>query len=121
MSNPFLPSHSNWYGYCYNNNYEPITNYFQDLCIAEHFGGEKSIDRVLREVMRYIDVNGGYKAFTELCIILNSRCWDFWHIEGQDSKLGKYYSDLYYEYKDKFYEKYGDNEEACDYFFEMTD
>jgi hypothetical protein len=41
-------------------------------------------------------------------------------IEGREKYI-ELYSELWFKAKDDFYKKYGKNEEACDYFFNMTD
>ena len=102
------------------NNQERITTLFSDLSIAEWWeknGGEKdaikdTFNRVCKEWVE------DYKFFTEFVISLNHKCW-MWY--GTDDNLSRLYRDLYYEARDKFYDKYEDDEDACRYFFEMTD
>ena len=46
-----------------------------------------------------------------------------WYHYDSDVKLplSELYSELYYKYKDLYYEQFEENSEATDYFFEMTD
>ena len=66
-----------------------------------------------------------YKAFTEAVVSINMLAWAHYQLkrqgyEGRDPFI-ELYSNLYYQATDDFYEKFGGNTEACDYFFQMTD
>ena len=66
-----------------------------------------------------------YKAFTEVVMCINLLSWanDKLKQQGFDDrdKWVDFYSELYYKARDDFYEKWGDNDEACSYFFTCTD
>ena len=68
---------------------------------------------------------GDYKAWTEVVIALSmlSFAHDQLRKQGFDGRdeFIRLYSDLYYKAKDDFYDKYEGDEDACDWFFEMTD
>ena len=94
---------------------EKITTFFSDLGTAEWYG-EKAVNETYRDVVgSWI---GDYKYFSEFVLALNWKCW-YWY--DRDNNLSRLYSDLFYKAKDKFYSHYKDNQEACDYFFELTD
>ena len=66
-----------------------------------------------------------YKAWTEVVIAVNMLAWAHDNLRKQGyagrEPFIELYSDLYYEAKDAFYEKYTGDEEKCHYFFQMTD
>lgn len=66
-----------------------------------------------------------YKAFTEVVMSINLLSWanDKLREQGFEDreKWIEFYGELYYQARDDFYNKYTDNEEACDYFFKCTD
>jgi len=93
-----------------------------DFAIADWYGVQsvnETYDRIKKEWL------SDYKAFTEVAISLNLLSWanDQMRNQGIDGRdeFVELYSDLYYKARDDFYDKYTDNEEATDYFFEMTD
>lgn len=93
------------------------TTFMQDFAIADRFGAAAVKDTYERVIEEW---HSDYRYMTELVIVLNQRCWSWWQ-RNHESELGRLYSDLYYKAKDKFYEIFANNEEACDYFFNMTD
>lgn len=66
-----------------------------------------------------------YKSFTELVMIVNHLAWvnDALYKVGTNERdnFVSLYSKLYYKCRDKFYDMWGNNDEACDYFFRTTD
>lgn len=93
-----------------------------DFAIADWYGKESVEDTYKRVKKQWIN---DYKAFTEVVIAVNLLSWAHnalikQGIDGRDEFI-KLYSDLYYRARNDFYEKYEGNEEACNYFFEMTD
>ena len=71
------------------------------------------------------DWKDDYKAFTEIVISLNLLSWANDQLVKQGfsdrEKFVSIYSDLYYKSTREFYDEYKDNDEACRYFFDMTD
>lgn len=66
-----------------------------------------------------------YKSLTELVMIVNHLAWVNDALCGigigeRDSWVGLY-SELYYEARDDFYDRWGNDDEACEYFFQTTD
>lgn len=95
--------------------YERKTTFYSDLTIADVFGVDAvqdTYDRVIKEWMDNIEY------ITEFCLCVNHKSWE--HFED-DKELSKLYSDLYYDLKYKIYEHYDGNQEAIDYFFNITD
>ena len=97
--------------------------FVQDFAIADWCSGKKGIRDTYNKLLK--EYGKDYKAFTELVMSINMLSWGNDQltkqgIEGRD-EYGMYYSDLYYESRDKFYDTFKGNTEACDYFFEMTD
>jgi hypothetical protein len=96
--------------------------FVNDFAIADWFGKNEVEDTYKRIKESWLN---DYKAFTEVVIATNMLSWanDALRKQGYDGREDfiTLYSDLYYRARDDFYEKYGENQEACDYFFEMTD
>ena len=93
-----------------------------DFAIADWYSKEDVEDTYKRVKEAWLN---DYKAFTEVVIALNMLSWAHkalqdQGIDGRDEYIDLY-ADLYYRARDDFYEKWGENREACDYFFEMTD
>ena len=96
--------------------------FVSDFAIADWYGKENIEDTYNRVKKEFIN---DYKAFTEVVIAVNWLSWAHnalkdQGIDGRDEFI-KVYSELYYRARDDFYAKYEGNQEACDYFFEMTD
>lgn len=93
-----------------------------DFALAD-WRGEKAVRETYNRVIK--SWGSDYKAFTEIALALNLLSWandqlQKQGISGREAYI-ELYSDLYYDAKDAFYEKYADNDEAKKYFFEMTD
>lgn len=88
-----------------------------DWCDKESV--EETYERVKNEWL------SDYKAFTEVVIALNMLSWAHNALDGQGfdgrDEFIRLYAELYHRARYDFYEKYDGNEEACKYFFEMTD
>lgn len=96
--------------------YESFTTFYSDFTIADAFGAKAVKDTYKRCVKSWL---GDYKYATELVLVLNHKSWE--HHGAGNMDLSALYSDLYYELKDKFYDKYENNKEAREYFFNITD
>lgn len=99
------------------------TTLWQDFTIADEFG-INAIEDTYKKAYSYVKDN--YKDFTELVIVLNWQCWDLYKkYESSNNsnflKLSNKYSELFYKAQKKFYDVWGKNQEACEYFFAMTD
>jgi hypothetical protein len=83
---------------------------------------DKIIDTCNRLLNEY---RNDYKTFTEIVVSVNLLAFANDQLINQGiedrEEIMNFYSDLFYKLKDEFYKQYENNEEACDYFFEMTD
>lgn len=93
-----------------------------DFAIAD-WRGENAVRETFNRVIK--SWGNSYKAFTEIVLALNLLSWANDQLARQGiTDRGKWvdlYCELYYDAKDKFYKKYNGNNEATDYFFNMTD
>ena len=93
-----------------------------DFAIAD-WRGEDAVKETFKRVIK--SWGDDYKAFTEIAIAINLLSWANDQLIKQGiadrEKWVDFYSELYYDAKDEFYTKYDGNDEATDYFFEMTD
>lgn len=93
-----------------------------DFAVADWFG-EDNVRKTYEEVRKsWLD---NYKAFTEVAMTLSmlSNANAQLKRQGIDKRdvFICLYADLFWQAKTDFYEKYTDNEEACNFFFQMTD
>ena len=93
-----------------------------DFAIADCIG-EDAVKETFKRVIKSWGYD--YKAFTEIVLSINLLSWANDQLVKQGmtdrEKWVEFYTDLYYDAKDEFYTKYDGNDEATDYFFEMTD
>lgn len=99
--------------------YEPLTTFWQDFTIAD-----KCIKIELNPIQdtykRALDyAKTDYKYFTELSMVLNHKLWQH-HEQGHDD-IAKLYEKLWFDNEDRFYETFGDNEEATHYYYTTLD
>lgn len=93
-----------------------------DFAIADWYGEDdvkETYGRVKKEWL------SDYKAFTEVVIALNMLSWAHaalkkQGIDGREPFI-KLYSEMYYKACEDFYDKWRDDEVACDHFYRMTD
>ena len=93
-----------------------------DFALAD-WVSEKAVYDTYKNVIR--NWKDDYKAFTEFVVSLNLLSWANDQLVKQGftdrEKFVGIYSDLYYKATREFYDEYKDNDEACRYFFDMTD
>ena len=93
-----------------------------DFAIADWMGEDAVKDTFKRVIKSWGD---DYKGFTEIAIAVNLLSWANDQLVKQGiadrEKFVDLYSELYYDAKDKFYDKYHADNEATEYFFKMTD
>ena len=93
-----------------------------DFAIADWIGED-----AVRETFKRVIESWGddYKAFTEIALAINLLSWANYQLIQQGitdrEKWVDFYSELYYDAKGEFYTKYDGNDEATEYFFNMTD
>ena len=95
--------------------YEPKTTYYEDLSIAEMFGGANAIKDTYNRVMKTIK-SMGTVYLTEFVMALNWKCWRWY---GHNDTLGMLYHDLYYKARDYALKNLKGNE--LSYFLNTTD
>ena len=93
-----------------------------DFAIAD-WAGEDEVRKLYNSIKK--SWLSDYKAFTEVAVSLNLLSWannqlTTQGIDGRD-KFIDLYCEMYYQAREDFYNKFDGNDEACDYFFEMTD
>ena len=103
------------------NNYSMLTDAARQLCYAE-FENKDVRKKYVELESKYIK---DYKLFTDFVVQVNMLSWasDMLLKNGFDDRCEwvDLYSDLYYQAKDLFYDTWGNDDIACDYFFDMTD
>lgn len=92
--------------------YEPMTTFWQDFSIADKFGDDAIEDTFKRIKAEW---KGDYKFWTELCLVLNHKIWQ-WH--GRDNQKARLYDRLWRE-ADAMTAEWTDEEQ--EYYFEITD
>ena len=93
-----------------------------DFAIADWIG-EDAVKETFKRVIK--SWGHDYKAFTEIVLSINLLSWANDQLVKQGmtdrEKWVEFYADLYYDAKDEFYAKYDNDDEATEYFFNMTD
>ena len=93
--------------------YKPLTTFYLDFSIADRFGLTAIQDSYNRAFEEW---KSNYKYITELVMVLNWKCWRWYQVKDEYSRL---YSNLYY----KLDEWCMDNlkGEELDYYIQTTD
>lgn len=100
-------------------NFERVeTTFFEDFKIAIPFGIKAIKDTYNRALYSVKMIDKDYKIFTELVMALNHLSWRM-HEIGEYT-LGDLFADLYYKAEDEFYKTFGENKEACRFFYKIT-
>lgn len=101
-------------------NFERVeTTFFEDFKIAIPFGIKAIKDTYNRALYAVKMIDKDYKIFTELVMALNHLSWKMYDI-GKDT-LCDLFADLYYKAEEEFYKTFGENKEACRFFYKITD
>ena len=96
------------------NGYKPITTFWQDFSIADHFGKGAITDTYNRAFKEW---KSDYKYLTELALVLNWKCWE--HYEKGNKELSELYN-KYWQVVDNYaYDNL--KEQELRYYFEKTD
>lgn len=106
--------------------------FYSDFSIAEfcevYMRDKNAVKKTFNTVMS--SWKGSYKALTEIVLVLNHKAWSFaGNVDSSYLKCGnawreayqKLYCELYEKAKNEFYKLYGNDKEACRYYFEVTD
>ena len=94
------------------------TTFFWDFEIAIPFGVKAIKDTYNRALYTVKMIDKDYKIFTELVMALNHLSWKM-HAIGKYT-LSDLFADLYYKAEDEFYKTFGENEDTCRFFYEVT-
>ena len=96
--------------------YTPCTTFWEDFSIADRFFGiGNAIEDTYKSALAYAKTD--YKVFTELVLVLNHKIWQWY---GVNNAIGIIYDTLWKMAENTFYEVFKDNQEALDYYFEVT-
>jgi hypothetical protein len=94
--------------------YKPITTFYEDFSIADHFGKAAVKDTFRRAFETAIFM--GYKELTEFVMALN---WKIWEHYGHNEDLARLYNDLWE--KADLYAQENLKGEELSYFYRTTD
>lgn len=96
--------------------YKRKTTFMSDFSIAEWYSKSALVDTLKRAVSEWKD-NIEYMA--EMILVLNSKSWEM------DSRLHdgwcRLYSELYYAFKDFYFDYFKGNDEAMQYYYDYID
>lgn len=92
--------------------YDPMTTFWQDFSIADKFGNEAIADTYRRAKAEWKD---NYKYWTELCLVLNHKIWQWNERDNQKAML---YDRLWREADGMTAEWPNEQQE---YYFQITD
>lgn len=92
--------------------YTPVTTFWQDFSVADLFGN-KAIENTYKKAKS--EWKDNYKYWTELCLVLNHKIWQ-WH--ERDNQKAMLYDRLWREV-DGMTAGWPDKEQ--EYYFEITD
>ena len=110
--------------------YTRLYHAYRDLSAAELDGAEAAKTKATQLYKKH---ENSYKYIAELVLSLNWKRWNWYatmetakekgkaELEAFSREMSKTYSALYYAAMDAFYEAYEGEQEACDYFFRVTD
>ena len=96
------------------NGYETFTTFWSDFSIADRFGVNAIKDTYTRAFNEW---KHDYKYLTELVLVLNWKCWDFY--DKRNDEYSALYSELYYKAAD--YASENLRGEEARYYFTITD
>ena len=118
--------------------FEPKYTFYHDFAIAEfcreYMNDKKAIENTYNNVIKSWGDN--YEALVEIILVLNHKSWAFFADENKENSVdGKYlgiskeksnvigqlYAELYEKADAVFFEKFGKNEKANDYYFNVLD
>ena len=95
------------------NGYKPITSFWSDFSIADHFG-EKGIKDTFQKVFE--EWKGNYKYLTELVLVLNHKIWQWYE---KNETIARLYNNLWQEADSYACENL--KGEEMEYFYMTTD
>lgn len=93
--------------------YKPISTFYTDMSIADHFGEEAIKDTYERVVESWL---ADYKMFTEFVMVLN---WKIWEHYKTNDKYAELYNDLWMQAQDEVEKHFSKEEKA--YYYKTVD
>lgn len=114
--------------------WKPSYTFYSDFAIAEfcevYMRDKNAVKKTFNRVIK--SWGSSYKALTEIIMVLNHKSWAFAKPVRVDAKYlnvgdawADYFVELYVELYEKarteFFKRYGKNEEAKSYYYEVTD
>ena len=93
--------------------YKPITTFWMDFSIADHFGLSAIADTYRRAFAEWKD---NYKYLTELVMVLNHKIWQWYETDEEKARL---YNDLWMKTQNYGYDNLKDDE--LTYFYRILD
>jgi len=98
--------------------YTPVTNLWEQFTEAE-MNGLEAVDILAEDAFELY--KNDIVCLTEFIMVINHKCW-YW-FEHNDNQVGRFYSDLYYEFDEKAINYIENNmgDEAISYYFKTLD
>ena len=93
--------------------YKPITTFYMDFSIADKFGLEAIQDTYNRAFEGW---KSDYKYITELAMVLNWKCWRWYEVKDDYSRL---YTELFHKLDEWIFNNL--QGEELDYYIRITD
>ena len=93
--------------------YKPLTTFYLDFSIADHFGLTAIQDTYNRAFEEW---KSNHKYITELVMVMNWKCWRWYQVKDEYSRL---YSNLYYKLDEWCMDNLKGDE--LDYYIQTTD
>ena len=93
--------------------YKPITTFYMDFSIADKFGLEAIQDTYNRAFEGW---KSDYKYITELAMVLNWKCWRWYEVKDDYSRL---YMELFHKLDEWIFNNL--REEELEYYIRTTD
>ena len=114
--------------------WKPSYTFYSDFAIAEfcqvYMRDKNAVKKTYNQVIKSWGSN--YKALTEIVMVLNHKSWAFAKPNRVDAKILKVgdrwadyfvnlYAELYQKADAEFHKRFKGNEQAMDYYFQVTD
>lgn len=118
--------------------FKPKYTFYRDFAIAEfrreYMNDKRAIENIYNNVIKSWGDN--YEALVEIILVLNHKSWAFFADENKENSvdgkylgtskeksnvIGRLYAELYEKADAVFFEKFGENEKANDYYFNVLD
>lgn len=93
--------------------YKPITSFYIDFSVADKFGLQAIQDTYNRAFEGW---KSDYKYITELAMVLNWKCWRWYEVKDDYSKL---YTELFHKLDEWIFNNL--REEELEYYIRTTD